>query len=383
MKSLYRVVPSSVTMSLDKTARELIASGRDVINLTAGQVDLPMPQSGKDAVIAALNADLTRYVPAAGSADVKAAVRNRMGWREGGILISAGAKPLLSAAIACLCGPGDEVLLPTPCYTSYPEMIRLAGAVPVPVPGDPENRFAVSKAASEQAVSPRTKALLFNNPVNPTGTVYSRGELRAIADFCRDRDLWLVADEVYGEFVCDGGFVSLYEFADVRNRLVLVNSASKSYAMAGLRLGYAVAPDTVADAIGAYLSHTLGCPCSLSERAAIAVLQDDAQFCRDLREIFRKRRDVLYPALAAIPGIRVEKSAGAFYLWLDIRETGMDDAVFCRDLLEREGVALTPGSAFLCPGFVRLAYTQPEPKLSEAAERLARFVPHPGLRKDR
>ena len=383
MKPLYRVVPSSVTMSLDKTAKELIASGRDVVNLTAGQVDLPMPQSGKDAVIAALNADRTGYIPATGSADVKDAVRKRMGWQEGGILISAGAKPLVSAAIACLCGPGDEVLLPTPCYTSYPEMIRLAGAVPVLVPGDPQNRFAISKAALKHAVSPRTKALLFNNPVNPTGTVYSREELCAIVDFCREHDLWIVADEVYGEFVCDGGFVSLYDFAGARDRLILINSASKSYAMAGLRLGYAVAPDDAAEAIGGYLSHMLGCPCSLSERAAIAVLQDDARFCRDLREIFRKRRDALYPALAAIPRIRVEKSAGAFYLWLDIRETGMDDAAFCRDLLEREGVALTPGSAFLCPGFVRLAYTQPEQKLSEAAERLARFVPHQGLRKDR
>ena len=378
MKPLRRIVPSSVTMSLDKTAKELKASGRDVINLTAGQADLPMPQSGKDAVIAALLADRTGYVPAAGSADVKAAVRGRMGWNEGSILISAGAKPLLSAAIACIAGAGDEVLLPTPCYTSYPEMIRLAGAVPVPVEGDPENRFAVSKERLAQAVSPRTKALLFNNPVNPTGTVYRRGELRAIADFCTEHDLLLVADEVYGTFAYDDPFVTLYEFADVRDRLILVNSASKAYAMAGLRLGYAAAPDAVAEAMAGYLSHTLGCPCSLSERAAIAVLQDDERFCVRLRDTFRTRRDVLYPKLAGIPGIRVERSAGAFYLWLDIRETGMDDTAFCRDLIDREGVALTPGSAFLCPGFVRLAYTQPEPVLTDAAEKLARFVSHSG-----
>lgn len=383
MKPLCRVVPSSITMSLDKQAKELIASGRDVINLTAGQVDLPMPQSGKDAVIDSLSADRTGYIPATGSADIKAAVRKRMGWQDGSILISAGAKPLVSAAIACLCGPGDEILLPVPCYTSYPEMIRLSGAVPVPVEGDPKKRFAVSKTALEQAVSPRTKALLLNNPVNPTGTVYRREELRAIVDFCAERDLWIVADEVYGTFVYDDPFVSLYEFAEVRDRLILINSASKSYAMAGLRLGYAVAPDTVADAVAAYLSHMLGCPCSLSERAALAVLQDDTRFCRALREIFRARRDALYPELAAIPGIRVEKSAGAFYLWLDIRETGMHDIDFCRDLLESEGVALTPGSAFLCPGFVRLAYTQPKPVLRNAAERLARFVSHPGLRNDR
>ena len=373
MKPLCRTVPSSITMSLDKQAKELIASGKDVINLTAGQVDLPMPPAAKEAVRRALEDNCTRYVPAAGSADVKTAVRKRMGWSDGSILISAGAKPLLSAAIACLSGPGDEVLLPAPCYTSYPEMVRLAGAVPVPVAGDPENRFAVSKAALEQAVSPRTKALLFNNPVNPTGTVYRREELRAIADFCIEHDLWLVADEVYGTFVYDGGFVSLYAFADVRDRLILVNSASKAYAMAGLRLGYAVAPDAVSGAIAAYLSHTLGCPCSLSERAAIAALNGGETFCYGLRDEFRRRRDMLYPQLASIPGIRVEKSEGAFYLWLDVRETGMDDVDFCRDLLAREGVALTPGSAFLCPGYVRLAYAQPEEDLVDAAERIRRF----------
>ncbi len=373
MKPLRRVVPSSITMSLDKQAKDLIASGRDVINLTAGQVDLPMPQHGKDAVIAALNADRTGYVSAVGSADVKTAVRNRMGWKDGSILISAGAKPLLSSAIACLCGPGDEVLLPTPCYTSYPEMVRIAGAVPVPIEGDPKNRFAVSKTALEQAISPRTKALLFNNPVNPTGTVYCREELRAIVDFCKAHDLWIVADEVYGEFVYDDNFVSLYEFADVRERLILINSASKAYAMAGLRLGYAVAPDSVSDAIAGYLSHTLGCPCSLSERAAIAVLNDGDSFCSGLRDVYRKRRDMLYPELAAIPGIRVEKSAGAFYLWIDIRETCMNDINFCRNLLECEGVALTPGSAFLWPGYIRLAYTQPEPVLKDAAERIKRY----------
>ena len=169
MKTLMRNVPPSITMSLDRQAKALIASGRDVINLTAGQVDLPMPEIGKTALIAALEADRTGYIPASGSQDVRKAVRKRFGWNEGEVLISAGAKPLVSAAIACIAGPGDDVLLPTPCYTSYPEMIRLAGATPVFAEGDPENRFAVSKDALENALTERTRAVLFNNPVNPTG----------------------------------------------------------------------------------------------------------------------------------------------------------------------------------------------------------------------
>lgn len=360
-------------MSLDRQAKELAASGKDVINLTAGQVDLPMPDAAKEAVRTALEADRTGYVPAAGSADVIRAVRDRMGWRDGSVLISAGAKPLLFAAIACIAGPGDEVLLPTPCYTSYPEMIRLSGAVPVPVVGDPENRFTISKKALKQSISPRTTALLFNNPVNPTGTVYRADELRQIVGFCIEHDLYLIADEVYDTFVYDEPFRSLYGFPEVRDRLVLVNSASKTFAMAGLRLGYAVMPDRAADTIGACLSHMLGCPCSLSERAAIAALEADKAYRLHLSEVFRSRRDALYPLLSAIPGVKVEKSAGAFYFWLDIRSTGMDDAAFCRTLLDREGVALTPGSAFLCPGFVRLAYAQPEPVLTEVAARLRRF----------
>lgn len=374
MKHLRRTVLPSATMSLDRQAKALIASGHDVINLTAGQVDLPMPEIGKDALIAALKADRTGYIPASGSQDVKGAVRKRFGWKEGNILISAGAKPLVSAAVACIAGPGDEVLLPVPCYTSYPEMIRLAGASPVPVAGDPANRFAVSRNALEHAVTERTRAVLFNNPVNPTGTVYRKEELRSIAAFCSKHDLWLISDEVYDTFVYDEPFVSLYAFPDVRNRLIVVNSASKAFSMAGLRLGYAVVPEAAEGAISAYLSHTLGCPCSLSERAALAVLNADETDLPGYRSVLRERRDMLFPLLSSIPGIRVEKSAGAFYFWLDIRGLGIEDTAFCRMLLEEEGVALTPGSAFLCPGFVRLAYTQPESELLEAANRLRSFV---------
>ena len=201
MKPLYRQVQPSVTMGLDQQARALAAAGKDVVNLTAGQVDLPMPEQGKRAVVAALEADRTGYVPATGSADVKAAVRQRMGWEEGEVLISAGAKPLLNAAVACICGPGDEVILPAPCYTSYPEMVRLAGGTPVMVPGDPKHDFIVTGETVEQHITDRTKALLLNHPVNPTGAVYDAEALRKIVHVCADHDLYLIADEVYSSFV--------------------------------------------------------------------------------------------------------------------------------------------------------------------------------------
>ena len=373
MKPLSRIVPPSLTMSLDQEAKRLLAGGRDIINLTAGQADQPMPAEGKAAVRAALEADRTGYVPAAGSADLKEAVRKKKGWTDGSILISAGAKPLLNAAAACVLGAGDEALLPVPCYTSYPEMIRLSGAVPVSVPCRPENGFCVTPDDLLAGLTPRTKALLLNHPTNPTGAVYARDALKGIVDFCIAHDLWLLADEVYGAFVYDGGFTSLYDFPEIRDRLILVDSASKTYAMAGLRLGYAVAPDAAAQAMAGYLSHAIGCPCSLSERAALAVLSVGDRYPAALRDVFHARRDRMREALSNLPGIRVEGGSGAFYLWLDVTGIDPDDVRFCRRLLTEEGVALTPGSAFLAPGFVRLAYTKDASLLAEAADRIRRF----------
>lgn len=369
MKSLFRQIQPSVTMALDAQARAIAAAGKDIINLTAGQVDLPMPQAGKEAILMALAADRTGYVPAVGSPEVKAAIRAHMGWTEGEVLISAGAKPLLNAAVACLCGPGDEVLLPAPCYTSYPEMVCLAGAEPIIVLGDPEHDFIVSGESLEQHVTDRTKAIILNNPVNPTGAVFSLDDLEEIGRVCRKHDLYLIADEVYSSFVYEGELVSLYDFPDLRDRLILVNSASKTYAMAGLRLGYCVAPAPMARAMGAYLSHAVGCPCSLSEQAALAVLQTDG----DYKEIFHQRRDSLCQALSSIEGLTVKKNAGAFYLWLSVAKWD-DDVSFCRKLLDQQGVALTPGSAFCCPGYIRLAYTKDISLLLEAAERIKRFI---------
>ncbi len=373
MKPLYRQVQPSVTMGLDQQARELAAAGRDIINLTAGQVDLPMPQAGKEAIRKALDENRTGYVPATGSAEIKAAVRARLGWQEGEVLISAGAKPLLNAAVACVVGPGDEVILPAPCYTSYPEMVRLAGGKPVIVLGDPDRDFIVAGKAIEPHITERTKAILLNNPVNPTGAVYGRRALQEIVDVCAANDLYLIADEVYSSFLYEGTFVSLYDLPAVRDRLILVNSASKTYAMAGLRLGYAVASSPIAKAMSAYLSHALGCPCSLSERAALAVLAMDESYERTNRAVFRDRRDRLFAELSEIDGWTIKKNAGAFYLWIDITRLD-DDVAFCQRLLDQEGVALTPGSAFCCPGYVRLAYTKDIAVLLEAAARLKRFV---------
>ncbi len=329
MKPLVRQVKPSVTMGLDQQARALAAAGRDVINLTAGEVDLPMPEAGKRAVERALAEDRTGYVPATGSSEVKAAVRKRMGWTEGEVLISAGAKPLLNAALACICGPGDEVILPVPCYTSYPEMVRLAGGEPILVPGDMERDHIVSPCAIESHITNRTKALLLNNPVNPTGAVYDRETLRGIVAVCEEHDLYLIADEVYRSFVYEEGFVSLYDIDGARERLILVNSASKVYAMAGLRLGYAVAPVPVARAMGGYLSHALGCPCSLSERAALEALTMDDAYEKGLTAVFRERRYRLCESLSRIKGWTVKKNAGAFYLWLDV-SLWDDDVSFCQ-----------------------------------------------------
>ena len=265
------------------------------------------------------------------------------------------------------------MILLAPCYTSYPEMVRLADGKPVVVLGDPVRDFIVSGAALERCVTDRTKAVLLNNPVTPPGAVYGPEALQEIADVCKKHDLYLIADEVYSAFVYEGKFVSLYDLPDLRERLVLVNSASKTFAMAGLRLGYCVAPQPVAKAMGAYLSHALGCPCSLSEQAALAVLAMDDSYEKEVKAVFRERRDLLFNALSSVDGWEIKKNAGAFYLWLDVSRWD-DDVSFCEKLLAREGVALTPGSAFCCPGYVRLAYTKDRSILLDAEARIKRFV---------
>ena len=373
MRPLARHVMPSVTMQLDQEARILEEKGKDIINLTAGQVDLPISDDAKNAVMDALKANRTGYVPATGSREVKKAVRIRMGWDEGEIIISAGAKPLLSAAVSCICNEGDEVIIAAPCYTSYPEMVRLANGNPVIILGSSEKDFILTKEDIEKVITSRTKAVILNNPVNPTGAVYRKDNLREIADVCEKHDLYLIADEVYSSFVYEEEFISLYEFRDIRKRLILINSASKTYAMAGLRLGYAVADHDIAFAMGAYLSHMLGCPCSLSEQAVLYALQHDMDRDISFCSIFRDRRESIIKYLSDIEMISIKKNAGAFYLWIDVSHME-DDISFCRKLLAREGVALTPGSAFCCPGYVRLAYTKDTKLLREAATRIRRFI---------
>ena len=373
MKSLARHVMPSVTMKLDQEARLLEEAGKDIINLTAGQVELPISDDAKNAVVDALRENRTGYVPAAGSRELKNAVRMRMGWDEGEIIISAGAKPLLNAAISCVCGEGDEVIIAAPCYTSYPEMVRLADGSPVIISGLPENDFILSKDDIEKHITSRTKALVLNNPVNPTGALYRKDNLIEIVDVCKKYDLFLIADEVYSYFVYEEEFISLYEFRDFRKNLILINSASKTYAMAGLRLGYAVADHNIAFAMGAYLSHMVGCPCSLSERAVLAALQHDVNSEIRYRSIFSDRRETIVRGLSKIETLSIKQNAGAFYLWFNVAHLD-DDISFCSKLLAGEGVALTPGSAFCCPGYVRLAYTKDKELLREAATRIKRFI---------
>lgn len=374
MKALHLVLPASLTMALDAKVKQMIADGNPIINLTAGQVDVPMPEAGKAAIISALNENKTGYIPATGSPALQQAIRSSMFWQQGRVLVSAGAKPLVSAAIQVICKANDRVLLPTPCYTSFPPMIAAAGAESVFVPGQFENGFKVTAAELWAATTPSTKAILLNNPVNPTGSVYSRAELQAIADFAMEKDLYVIADEVYSSFVYNDSFCSLYDFPQIRDRLVVVNSTSKTFAMAGLRIGYCVAPEPIGAAMAGYLSHTLGCPCSLSEAAALAVLHEEKTYVQDLQRIFSSRKKAVLSALSKIDGIRFAEPDGAFYVWIDIAASGMDDMRFCSELLASQKVALTPGSAFQCPGYVRLAYTKEEETLLEAISRLGRFI---------
>ena len=289
--------------------------------------------------------------------------------------MTAGAKLAVYAAMQAIADGGDEILLPAPYWTSYGHIIRMAGGVPVVVPGAPENDFKATAKQLAGAVTARTKALVLNNPVNPSGAVYGPRELREIAAVCRERDLYVIADEIYASLVYDGARFSSFASidGDARRRTVTVNGVSKAYAMTGWRIGYAAGDAAIIAAIHALCSHSSGCPSAIGQAAALEAYAGAGDETERMREAMQKRRDLLCAALGGIGGVDCRVPQGAFYLLLDVRpflRPGETDTDLAVSLLENAGVAVVPCAEFGLPGYVRLAYSQDEARLAEGARRL-------------
>ncbi len=372
----------SETLAIAAKAKALKAAGEKVCGMAAGEPDFDTPAHIKKAAIEALEKGETKYTPASGILELKKAIAEKL-VKENGVastaeqvVVAPGAKFSGFTAVCALCGPGDEVIIPSPYWVSYPEMVKAAGAKSVIVPCAAENNFELVPAELEKAITPRTKLLILNSPSNPTGAVYRRKTLEAIAEIAIRRKIMVLSDEIYEKLVYDAEFphVSIASFSKEINELTItVNGFSKAYAMPGWRLGYLSAPKWLSSRIVALQSHTTSNPTSFVQFGGLAAIAGDQAPVEAMRKEFAKRRDVIHAKLSAIPGIKTIRPSGAFYVFCDISSSGLDSTTFINKLLDDEKVAGVPGKAFGDDRCIRLSYACSMAMVEDACARIARF----------
>ena len=384
------VQPSS-TMAIDAMFKQMKAEGQDVIGFGAGEPDFPTPDHIKQAGIQAIQNNETRYTPAAGTVELRKAVCQRLKedcgleYDHTQVAVSNGAKTCVYVALRALVNPGDEVILPAPYWVSYIELIRMVGGVPVVVEATEEEHFKITPEKLAAAVTPKTKCLILNNPCNPTGMMYSRQELEALAKVCVEKDLYVISDEIYYSLVYDNGeFVSFAALGeDVKERTLLINGVSKSYAMTGWRIGYVAANPKVAKVIANFLSHCAGSPCTISQKASAVALTAPQDSVEEMRKAFEERRNYMVQRMNQIPGVSCIKPEGAFYVMMNIQQligksyfgTVIKDADDFGNLFLKHGkVAVVPGTGFAAPNFVRWSYATSMENIKAGLDRLEKFL---------
>ena len=374
----------SATLAITAKAKALKAEGLDVCSMAAGEPDFDTPKAVKDACIQALNESKVYYTPASGLPELRKLVAKKF-TEENNIpctfeqcVVAPGAKFSVFSAIAALCGPGDEVIIPAPFWLSYPEMVSTTGAKPVIVNTKAENNFELVPEELEAAVTEKTKLMILTTPSNPTGAVYSKAKLEAIANIAVKHNFMILADEIYEKLVYDAdkphiSIASLSE--EIRNLTITVNGCSKAYSMTGWRIGYLTAPLWLAKRIIAFQSHTTSNVTTFAQYGAIAALEGKADAdIENMRQAFAKRRDLIYSLVNKIDGIKCLRPQGAFYLLCDISAFGMGSDEFCTRLLEEEKLAAIPCSSFGADNMIRFSYACSEENIRKAAERLQSFV---------
>ena len=394
MKELSRIaeaVQASTTMAIDAMFKQMKADGIDVIGFGAGEPDFDTPDAIKEAGIAAIQNNVTRYTPAAGTVELRQAVCDRMkadfglDYKPAQVVVSSGAKHLVYLALRAIVNPGDEVILPAPYWVSYYELIKMVGGVPVVVTATEAEHFKLTAAKLEGAITDKTKAIILNNPSNPTGMMYSREELEALAAVCTEADIYVISDEIYACLVYDGGeftsFAALSE--DAKERTILINGVSKAYAMTGWRIGYACANAKIAKIMANYVSHSTGSPVAISQKASAAALSGPQDEVETMRQAFEERRNFIVKEMNAIPGVSCIMPEGAFYVMMNLNELigktihGVEitnDDVFADAFLKYGLVAVVPGSGFGAPNFVRWSYATSMDNIKEGLARLKKFL---------
>ena len=381
---------ASQTLAMSQKSAELRATGVDVINLSVGEPDFNTPDHIKEAACRAVRDNYSFYSPVPGFMSLREAIcrkllsENGMRHTPADIVVSNGAKQALCNVILATVNPGDEVIIPTPAWVSYTEMVKLAEGRVVAVPSGIENDFKITPAMLEAAITPRTRMLLLCTPSNPTGSVYSGEELAAlVAVVARHPGILVVADEIYEHINYTGEFTSVGTFAEIADRTVLINGVSKAYAMTGWRIGYCAAPTAIAKAVSKLQGQYTSGASSIAQKAAEAAYDGPQDCVREMCEAFRRRRDLVTDLAAQIPGFRVNRPSGAFYLFPEVsallgKRAGEKIIATSADLamyfLEQGHVATVDGAAFGAPGYIRLSYATSDDNLRTAMGRLADAV---------
>lgn len=391
LSRLCQGIAPSLTLAIDARAKEMKESGRDVIGFGAGEPDFDTPAFIREAAAYALEHGMTRYTPVGGTLDLRRAICEKLA-RDNGltylpkqVVVSNGAKHSLFNAFQAVLNPGDEVLIPTPWWVSYPEMVRMAGGVPVPVPTTEADGFVATAAMLAPYVTERTKALMLNSPNNPNGSVWSRQQLEEIAALAVERGFYVISDEIYEKLVYDGQeHVSIASLGErIQAQTIVINGMSKAFAMTGWRIGYAAGPTPIIEAMTNYQSHATSNPNAVAQHASAVALRGDESPVREMATAFDARRKALVAALSAIPGLSCRMPKGAFYVMLNIGgvlgkrcqgRTIAGSMDFAEALLDSKQVAAVPGVAFEAEGYVRLSYAVATEKLLEGARRIGEFV---------
>jgi aspartate aminotransferase len=379
-----RNISPSPTLAVDAKAKALAAAGEDVCGFAAGEPDFDTPEHIKEACIAALKAGKTKYAPTPGIEPLRQAIAEKyladygLKVAPSQVIVSPGGKFSCYLAILATCSPGDEVIIPAPFWVSYPEMVKLAGAVPKLVLADDTTGFKMTPAQLEAAISPRTRLLVLNSPSNPTGAVYTRAELEALVAVALKFNLYILSDEIYEHLTYDGAkHVSPATFSpEAAARTIIVSGFAKTYAMTGWRLGTTVAPAPIAKAIAELQSQQTSNATTFAQWGALAALKerDKTQVALDAMLVaFDRRRKFLHAELNKIPGVTCLLAEGAFYLFPNISSFGLSSAEFCTRLLDEKKVAAVHGSAFGAEGFLRLSYATSDEIIAKGVARLAEF----------
>ncbi|MGN0218835.1 MAG: pyridoxal phosphate-dependent aminotransferase [Muribaculaceae bacterium] len=378
---------ASQTLAMSQKSNELKAQGVDVINLSVGEPDFNTPDHIKAAAVKAIEDNFSFYSPVPGYMSLRKAVADKLS-RENGlsfapeqIVVSGGAKQALCNVILATVNPGDEVIIPTPAWVSYVEMVKLAEGVSVTVPATIESDFKVTPAQLEAAITPRTKMILICSPSNPTGSVYTRDELAAlVAVIARHPGIIILADEIYEHINYTGSFTSLASFPEIADRTVVVNGVSKAYAMTGWRIGYCAAPTDIAKACTKLQGQYTSGASSIAQKAAEAAYTGSQACVEEMRQAFQRRRDLVVRLASEIPGLKVNKPQGAFYLFPEVsyyfgktdgKHTIANASDLAMYLLAEGHVATVAGDAFCAPGYLRLSYATSDANITEALRRIS------------